>query len=153
MSVEYISLSSDGNCQDVSNTNTGEFSGALTGIWSGYDGYRSSDEIYLMSLENFQATTNEFDKVVMSPIYESLKELGELSLTQDAALNLLLWMAWEVSTPTYTFEMSGDPIAIFARQYLLPSLSRCVENCNLNLIYASYHIYVSVAQAFATSPM
>mmetsp|Transcript_24483 Transcript_24483/g.40804 ORF Transcript_24483/g.40804 Transcript_24483/m.40804 type:complete len:279 (-) Transcript_24483:2-838(-) len=69
----------------------------------------------------------------MVDIYEDLARVGQISISQNLAGNLLYWMTWVAVQPgniAQRFYMTGSPLAVFERQHTVGMLSNYLADCN-----------------------
>jgi hypothetical protein len=129
----FMSLhSSDGICNEIPISITGDYRADQNGNWEGATEFREPVAPYYLSLIDFRADTKTY-RSLMQQVHSELGRIGEAAKQQDLMTNLLYWMMWSYALPysksSNFFLMTGHPIHVFDRSGYLPLLSHLCSDC------------------------
>jgi len=95
MNQKYLALSADdgGECEEVTKSVSGTFSADKRGNWQGFEGFSNPGVQFLFELRASALTTAHYENL-MTDFLAEVSSLGELSVTQDLASNLILLSTW-----------------------------------------------------------
>ena len=129
--TEFISLSeNDGECSAVTRQNTGTYLATDEGYWEGDENYNTALTIYRADFFSLDVDTDEY-KAIINRFRASIEELAILAETQDAARNIMYWITYELSTPQYLFQMTGNSVDVFYRYYTIAALASREGVCDI----------------------
>lgn len=135
---QFMSLESNaGICESVLQPLTGTFTADTLGHWLGTSNYTYSLGIYVFDLQTFNGDNEDFAEMI-NTFEGTVQMLGEIATKQNLAINLLLWMAFgssfSVGEYVQLFTLTGDPQAVFDRDYISGALSTVSYDCNATAI-------------------
>ena len=121
---QFISLDEDdGECSVVSTTVDGTYFGSKYGTWQGEEGFKFTHALYRVDLQHYKNSEEEYTYQMQQYVFPELQKISQFAETQDASVNMLLWMSWEarlrpdIKGDHNVFQMTGNPLIIFDRQY------------------------------------
>ena len=135
---QFISLDEDdGECSVVSTVVDGTYYGSKKGMWGGVKGFKFTHALYRVDLQHYQNSEEEYTRQMQEYVYPKLLKLSEESSSNDGVLNMLNWMSWEARLRPdqpgdhNVFQMTGNPLIIFDRQYFFGLYAGLEGDCLL----------------------
>jgi hypothetical protein len=140
LGTEYLSPLDSGSttaspyCDTIAVSNTGEYRATQSGIWEGSPGFQYSQASYIASVTNWQISSEEYEST-LNLLYDYLAEAGNTTKNTDLGNNLIYWFSF-TALPTYDnnvqrFNLVGDPLIVFNRQYLSGAIGTVTGDCNI----------------------
>jgi hypothetical protein len=129
--IPFFKWFGEGGCKPVRSFPTGAFRATYDGRWEGQPGFNYTNGIYKFTTTNF----HEGYKEMMDIVKDKLYSVGEQAKSQDLARNLLDWFSFtylpDQADPATRFNLLGDPVSVFDRQYVFGTISNEEADCNL----------------------
>ena len=168
INAKYISLDiTSGVCTSVIKSVSGAYIADASGNWAGSSDFLYSRGIYDLNLVDASITETQYNEI-MALAFQQTNGLGNLSKTLDLAMNLLIYVSWQLycdpNTYSYcaayagqTFAFTADASYVFAQSHVATTLSNINGDCTsystssydlANSINEGSYVYAS----FITNP-
>lgn len=121
-------------CETISVSNSGTLRATQSGYWEGAAGFQYSEASYIATVTNWQVTPEEYADA-LNLLYFSIAAVGNITKENDLGYNLVFWFSFtarpELENTAQRFNLIGDPLVVFNRQYVQGALSTVGGDCNL----------------------